>query len=230
VSPGGGAGRGWGRVSRELSKVLVFFGSSMVSSSSSGAPTGKILGKAAGFLSFAEVICSPAPVIVDGPQVQSESVVWCEMEKLIPMGREQEMIRQAVDCYAMECFSSDPLGDDPLVGGSKIRGSCGCSLACSMQRVVVGEGDASEGFMSSRGNLAYSKKCDGDALEFGVLRKLLGLFESWLGWACEHRLFLGLHSSAGLKWRMRRFGLGRLLKSGFGLGCRSKKSSMSGFD
>jgi hypothetical protein len=53
---------------------------------------------------------------------------------------------------------------------------------------------------------------------------------------------LGLHSSVGLKWRMDRFGLGRLLKSGYGLGwmrfrdrssrvrCRSKKSSMSGFD
>jgi hypothetical protein len=53
---------------------------------------------------------------------------------------------------------------------------------------------------------------------------------------------LGLHSSVGLKWRMGRFGLGRLLKSGYGLGWRcfrdrssrvcyrSKKSSMPGFD
>jgi hypothetical protein len=143
----------------------------------------------------------------------------------------------------MECFSFDPLGKDPLVGGSKIRDSCGCSLMCSMQRAAVGEGDASEGFVSGRGSLACSKKCDGDASkEFGVLGKLLGLFEALLGWACEHRLFLGLHSSVGLKWRMGRFGLGRLLKSGYGLGwrrfrdrssrvgCRSKKSSMSGFD
>jgi hypothetical protein len=159
------------------------------------------------------------------------------------MGQEQEMIRQAVDCYAMECFSSNPLGKDPLVGGSKIRGSYGCSLACSMQRAAVGEGDASEGFVFRRGSLACSKKCDGDASkEFGFLRKLVGLFEAWLGWACEHRLFLGLHSFVGLKWRMGRFGLGWLLKSGYGLGwrrfrdrssrvgCRSKKSSLSGFD
>jgi hypothetical protein len=82
----------------------------------------------------------------------------------------------------MECFSSDPLRKDPLVGGSKIRGSCGCSLACSIQRAVVGERDASEGFVSSSGSLACSKKCDGDASEeFGVFRKLLGLFEAWLG-------------------------------------------------
>jgi hypothetical protein len=153
------------------------------------------------------------------------------------------MIWQAVDCYAMECFSSDPLGKAPLVGGSKIQGSCGCSLACSMQRVAMGEGEVSEGFVSRRGSLACSKKCDGDASEeFGVLMKLLGLFEAWLGWACEHRLFLGLHSFVGLKWRMGRFGLGWLLMSGYGLGwrrfrdgsnrvdCRSKKSSMSGFD
>lgn len=78
--------------------------------------------------------------------------------------------------------------------------------------------------------------------EFGVLRKLLGLFEAYLCWACEHRHFLGLHSFVGLKWRMGRFGLGQLLKSSYGLGwrrlrdrsnrlgCRSKKSSMSGFD
>jgi hypothetical protein len=80
VFPEGRDGRGWGRVSGELSKVLVFLGSKMVSSSSSGAPAGKILGKVAGVLSFAEVVRSPAPVVVDGPQVQSVPVVWCEME------------------------------------------------------------------------------------------------------------------------------------------------------
>jgi hypothetical protein len=91
--------------------------------------------------------------------------------------------------------------------------------------------------------LACSKNCDGDTSEeFGVLRKLLGLFDAWIGWACERRPFLGFHSSVGLKWRIGRFGLGRLLKSGYGLGwrrfrdrssrvgCRSKKSSVSGFD
>jgi hypothetical protein len=38
-----------------------------VSSSSSGAPAGKILGKVGGVLSFAEVVRSPAPVVVDEP-------------------------------------------------------------------------------------------------------------------------------------------------------------------
>jgi hypothetical protein len=53
---------------------------------------------------------------------------------------------------------------------------------------------------------------------------------------------LGLHSFVGLKWRIGRFGLGQLLKSGYGLGwrrfrdrssrvgCRSNQYSMSGFD
>lgn len=215
----------------------------MVLSSSCGAPAGKILGKGAGVLSFVEVVRSPAVVVVDRPQVQPVPVVWCEMENIILMDREQEMIRQAVDCYAMECVHSDPLGKDSLAGGSKFRGSCGCSLARSMQRAAVGEGDASEGFVSRRGNLACSRKRDGDTLEeFGVLRKLLGLFEAWLGWACERRHFLGLHSSVGLKWRIGRLGLSRLLKSGYGLGwrrfrdwfrtvgSRSKKSSLSGLD
>jgi hypothetical protein len=47
----------------------------MVSSSSIGIPAEKILGKAAGVLSFAEVVRSPAPVVVDGPQVQLVPVV-----------------------------------------------------------------------------------------------------------------------------------------------------------
>lgn len=69
----------------------------MVSSSSCGAPAGKILGKGAGVLSYAGVVHSPATVVVDRPQVQPVPVVWCEMEKIIPMDREQEMIRQVVD-------------------------------------------------------------------------------------------------------------------------------------
>jgi len=67
VFPEGRDGRGWGRVSGELSKVLVFFGSTMVSSSSGGAPAGKKLGKVAGVLSFTEVVRSQVPVVVDGP-------------------------------------------------------------------------------------------------------------------------------------------------------------------
>jgi hypothetical protein len=47
--------------------VLVFFDSLMVLSSSCGAPAGKILGKVAGVLSFAEVVRSPTTVVVDKP-------------------------------------------------------------------------------------------------------------------------------------------------------------------
>lgn len=67
--PEGRDRRGWDRFSGELSKVLVFFDSSMVSSSSCGTPAGKILGKVAGVLSFAEVVRSPAIVVVDRPQL-----------------------------------------------------------------------------------------------------------------------------------------------------------------
>jgi hypothetical protein len=58
VFPEGHDGLVWGRVSGELSKVLAFFGTSVVSSSSSGVPVGKSLGKVAGVLSFAEVVGS----------------------------------------------------------------------------------------------------------------------------------------------------------------------------
>jgi hypothetical protein len=51
--------RGWGHVSGELSKVLAFFETTVVSSSSSGTSEGKSVGKVAGFLSFTEVVRSP---------------------------------------------------------------------------------------------------------------------------------------------------------------------------
>jgi len=75
VFPEGRDGQGWGRVSGELSKVLAFFGTSVVSSSFSGVPVGKSLGKAASVLSFAEVVGSP---VVGKPLVQKAAVVWCE--------------------------------------------------------------------------------------------------------------------------------------------------------
>jgi hypothetical protein len=53
VFPEGCDGWGWGRVSRELSKVLAFFESMVASSSSSGVSVGKSLGKVVGGLSFA---------------------------------------------------------------------------------------------------------------------------------------------------------------------------------
>jgi hypothetical protein len=90
VFPEGRDGRGWGRVSGELSKALAFFGTSVVSSSSGGISVGKSLGKVAGVLSFAEVVRSP---IVGGPLVQTVAVVWCEAEKINLLGWEQELFR-----------------------------------------------------------------------------------------------------------------------------------------
>jgi hypothetical protein len=52
--------------------VLAFFGTSVVSSSSSGVPVGKSLGKVAGVLSFAEVVGSP---VVGEPLAQKVAVV-----------------------------------------------------------------------------------------------------------------------------------------------------------
>ncbi len=45
--------------------------------------------------------------------------------------------------------------------------------------------------------------------------------------ACGHRNYLGLHFSFGLKWRMGRFGLSQMLKSGFGLGWRHLRAGSS---
>jgi hypothetical protein len=50
-------------------------------------PVGKSWCKVAGFLSFAEVVRLPAPVLDGEPLVQTAAVVWCEVEKIIPLGR-----------------------------------------------------------------------------------------------------------------------------------------------
>lgn len=57
VFPEGRGEQGWGHVSGELSKVLDFFGSSVVYPSS-GAPPGKRLGKVGSLLSYAEAVRS----------------------------------------------------------------------------------------------------------------------------------------------------------------------------
>jgi hypothetical protein len=84
----------------------------MVSSSSSCAPVGKSLGKVTGFLSFAEVVPSPSTVLDGGALVQTAAVVWSEVENIIPLGRELETIRQAMDCFALERSSFGRLGKD----------------------------------------------------------------------------------------------------------------------
>jgi len=52
----------------------------------------------------------------------------------------------------------------------------------------------------------------------GAFRKLLKIFELWIGWACKLRARLGLLSSFVLKRLLGGFGLGQVFKSGFGLG------------
>jgi hypothetical protein len=86
VFPEGCDGRGWGRVFGELSKVLGFFGSSVVYPSS-GARPGKRLSKDVGLLSYAKAMRSS---VGGGPRVQTATVVWCETEKIFSLDQEQE--------------------------------------------------------------------------------------------------------------------------------------------
>jgi hypothetical protein len=188
VFPEGCDGRGWGQVSRELSKVLAFFGTSVVSSPFSGVPVGKSLGKVAGVLSFAVVVGSP---VVGEPLVQKAAVVWCEAEKIYSLDREPVPFRQAVDCYDLERSSFGPLGKGLAVDCYALESSSPSPLgkdlfACSKMRDAVDVAEAA-------GDVAVQ--------ELGILRKLLVIFEKWLLWACAHRSHLGWVSSDGLKRR-----------------------------
>jgi hypothetical protein len=178
VFPKSRDGQGWGRVSGEQSKVLPFFGTSVVSSSSSGVTVGKRLGKVMGVSSFAKVVQSP---VVGGPLAQMATVVWCKAEKIYMLGREQEPFRQAVDCNVLERSSSGLLGIDLAVNSYAMeRSSSGPLgkdlLACSKKRVVVVDAEVTD---------------DVAVQEMRELRKLLDLFEEWLLWACTHKSHLG---------------------------------------
>jgi hypothetical protein len=221
--PEGRDGRGWGRVSGELSKVLVFFGTSVVSSSFSGVPVGKSVGKAAGVLSFAEVVGSP---VVGEPLVQKAAAVWCEAEKIFSLDREQEPFRQAVVCYDLERSSFGPLGKGLAVDYYALESSSPSPLgkdllACSKKRDAV---DAVE----AAGDVVVQ--------ELGIFMTLLDIFEKWLLWACAHRSRLGWVSPDGLKRSMGRtkccLGLGsmRFRARSRRVGCRSfsKKTRKSG--
>jgi hypothetical protein len=208
-----------------LSKVLAFFGTSVVSSSSSGVPVGKSLGKVAGVLSFAEVVGS---LVVGEPLAQKAAVVWCEAEKIYSLGREQEPFRQAVDCYDLERSSSGPLGKGLAVDCYALERSSVSPLgkdlfACSKKRDAVDVAEAA-------GDVAVQ--------ELGIFRKLLDIFEKWLLWACAHRSHLGWVSFDGLKRSMGRtkccLGLGRMrfrARSRM-VGCRSfsKRSGLRRVD
>jgi hypothetical protein len=200
VFPEGRDRRGWGRVSEELSIVLAFFGTSVVLPSFSGVPVGKSVGKAAGVLSFAELMGSP---VVGESLVQKSAVVWCEAEKIFSLDREREPFRQAVDCYDLERSSFGPLGKGPAVDCYTLECSSpsplGKDLVCSKKRDAVDVVEAA-----------------GDVVvqELGIFRKFLDIFEKWLHWACAHRSHLGWVSSDGLKRSMGRtkccLGLGRM--------------------
>jgi hypothetical protein len=224
VFPEGRDGRGRGRVSGELSKVLAFFGTPVVSSPFSGVPVGMSLGKVAGVLSFAEVVGSP---VVGVPLVQKAAAVWCEAEKIYSLDWEPVPFRQAVDCFELERSSFGPLGKGLVVNCYALECSSPSPLgkdllACSKMRDAVDVAEAA-------GDVAVQ--------ELGIFRKLLVIFEKWLLWACAHRSHLGWVSSDGLKRSMGRIkcclGLGRMhfrARRSRRMGCRSfsKKTSKSG--
>ena len=80
--PEGREGRGWSRISGELSKTLAFFETMAMSPASDALPVGIALGKFLSSSSFVEVVRSPITI-------QGSGEAWCDLEKTIPMGRVQ---------------------------------------------------------------------------------------------------------------------------------------------
>jgi hypothetical protein len=129
------------RVSGELSKALAFIEATVEAPLSGGAPMGEFLGKAAGLLSFAEVVRSPSivPALGGRPLVQSEEVNWCKVKNILPLGLEQVTVRQAVDCFTLERTPFGPLGKDRHADDSRDRSCRGCRKACSKCKVLEGD-------------------------------------------------------------------------------------------
>jgi hypothetical protein len=162
-------GQGWSRVSGKLSKVLAFL-----------EDDGK-MGKAAGSMSFAEVVHTAAPVSVKGcgkkrvgvynvSEMETREVVaWGVLEENFSIGLNcSTVVRQPVDCFALEMQSFCLLGNNTLrvSNGSK----------CSSTSCKVTEGDV-----------------DPSAQEKDrLIKKVFDLFGEWIDWA--HRLtpILGL--------------------------------------
>lgn len=99
--PEGRDGRGWSSVSGELSKVLAYFEAITVTAPADASPVCKFWGKSMGSPTFAEVVLS---LVTNGggDLIQTKEVAWCELEKMIPLGLEQETTRQAMDCSVFE--------------------------------------------------------------------------------------------------------------------------------
>jgi hypothetical protein len=140
--PEGRAGRGWSRVSGELSKALAFFGSKVGSSSSA---KGAVAGAAP---SYAAVVSSVVPSsILKRPVADVANGLLgfagstAELD-LFPFGTPEILpeLRTAVDCFDLECWV-EPVGKNlcadlsPRVRGRRFRGS-----QCSTARVAEVDG------------------------------------------------------------------------------------------
>jgi hypothetical protein len=196
--------------------VLDFFGSSMVYPSS-GAPPGKRLGKDVGLLSYAEAVRSSTG---GGPCVQTPMVVWCEIEKIFSLDREQEPFRQAVDCFAVERSFTGPLGkdlaDDCYTMEYSSSGPLGKDLlVCSTARVAVDEVGSMDRCgrgckkMCSEGDHEWD--CDVSGKEVGFFRKILDSAGNWQDRECRRPTHLG-RISFGLKPKLAFLGLGWLFR------------------
>jgi hypothetical protein len=159
--PEGRDGRGWSRVSGELSKILDFLGTTIGSSSSGGlppsggSPSGVKLGKGTGRPSFAEVVSSSATIFALGCRIPAQDsgtrvaakIVgawplpdWCGLEWSQPLGMEVEAIRQAIDCYTLEKQAVGPLSiDHRAVDRIRSRGSVCRSDGVSMDSAAEGD-------------------------------------------------------------------------------------------
>jgi hypothetical protein len=130
-------GWGWLKFISELHKALEFFGSLVgcgfgVSSPDEklrGKKVGVCLGKAAGPLSFAEVVRSTPTIPAFGGWnlVSQEEVAWCEEEQFPIKEWSCEIVRQAVDYSAWEKSLLDPVGKDHCGDGSNVRKGRECS-------------------------------------------------------------------------------------------------------
>jgi len=112
--PDGRDDRDWSRVSGELFKVLEFL------------EDVRKMGKAAGSMSFAEVVHTAAPVSVKGcgkkrvgvynvSEIETQqAVAWGVLEENFSMILDcSTVVRQPVDCFALEKQSFRPLGNTP---------------------------------------------------------------------------------------------------------------------
>jgi len=106
-----------------MSKALAFLEATVEAPSSGGTPVVEFMGMVVGPLSFAKVVRSTSTLLAlsGQPLVQLAEVAWCKVEKILPLGLEQVMVRQAVDCLALERTLSGPLGKDRHADGSKIE-------------------------------------------------------------------------------------------------------------